>query len=153
MKNPYLKSSFRSQDILIFVLAFRSCRKKDLIRKIRSVSEFITSQPGRPTIAIHILPNISRSKDNQTMKFDQLVEYNMGNIFLEKFYIKYGGETIPFLRTQNWAYLWINSLKFYTICFHCMPSWGLSKCIETKLQTTCFYLMKSFFIKLREVWS
>ena len=29
------------------------------------------------------------------MKFDQLIEYNMRNIFLEKLYTKYGGETIP----------------------------------------------------------
>ena len=29
------------------------------------------------------------------MKFGQFIEYNMGNIFLEKSYIKYVGETIP----------------------------------------------------------
>ena len=29
------------------------------------------------------------------MKFGQLVEYNMKNIFLEKSYTKCGGETIP----------------------------------------------------------
>ena len=40
----------------------------------------MTSQPGQQTIAIHILLNISRSKDNQTMKYDQLVEYNMSNM-------------------------------------------------------------------------
>ena len=34
-----------------------------------------------------------KSKDNQTMKFDQLIEYNMKNIFLEKSYAKCGGET------------------------------------------------------------
>ena len=53
------------------------------------------SQPGKRTIAIHILPNISRSKGNQTLKFGQLTEYNMRNIFLEKSYAKYGGETSP----------------------------------------------------------
>ena len=42
----------------------------------------MTSQPGKQTIAIHILPNISRSKDNQKIKFGQLIEYNMRNIFL-----------------------------------------------------------------------
>ena len=36
------------------------------------------------TIAIDILTNIPRSKDSRAMKFGQLVEYNMGNIFLEK---------------------------------------------------------------------
>ena len=54
----------------------------------------MTSQPIKQTIAIHILPNISRSKDNQTMKFGQLIEYNMRNIFLAKSYAKCGGETI-----------------------------------------------------------
>ena len=48
----------------------------------------MTSQPGKQVIAIHILPNILRSKGHQTMKFDQLVKYNMTNIFLEKPYAK-----------------------------------------------------------------
>ena len=43
----------------------------------------MTSQPGLQTIAIHILSNISQSKDNQTMKIEQLIEYNR-NIFLQK---------------------------------------------------------------------
>ena len=43
----------------------------------------MTSQPGKQTIAVHILPNISRSKGDQTMKFGQYIEYNMRNIFLE----------------------------------------------------------------------
>ena len=29
------------------------------------------------------------------MKFGQLIEYNMGNIFVEKSYTKCGGETLP----------------------------------------------------------
>ena len=41
------------------------------------------------------MPNISRNKGNQTMKFGQLIEYNMRNIFLEKSYTKCGGETSP----------------------------------------------------------
>ena len=32
----------------------------------------MTSQPDYQAIAIHTLPNISRSKDNQIMKFGQL---------------------------------------------------------------------------------
>ena len=55
----------------------------------------MSSQPGLQTIAINILPNISRSKGNETMKFGQLIEYNMRNIFVEKSYSKCGGETIP----------------------------------------------------------
>ena len=55
----------------------------------------MTSQIGKQTIAIHILANISRSKGNQAMKFCQLVEYNMRNIFLEKPSKKWDGETNP----------------------------------------------------------
>ena len=44
---------------------------------------------------IHILPNISRNKDNRIMEFGQLIKYNMRNIFLRKTYTKCGGETIP----------------------------------------------------------
>ena len=35
------------------------------------------SQAGQKIITIHILPNKSRSKDNQAMKFGQLIEYNL----------------------------------------------------------------------------
>ena len=53
----------------------------------------MTSQPGLQTIAIHILPNISDSKGEQTMKFGQLLEYNKRNIFLQKLCRKWGKET------------------------------------------------------------
>ena len=39
------------------------------------------------------MPNTSRSKGNQTMKFGQLVD--LKNVFLEKSYTKCGGKTIP----------------------------------------------------------
>ena len=39
----------------------------------------MASQPGLQTIAIHILPNISQSKGNQTVKFCQLIEYSKIN--------------------------------------------------------------------------
>ena len=54
----------------------------------------MTSQYGKRTIEKHILPNVSRRKGNQTMKFGQLIEYSMRNIFLEKSYEKCGGESI-----------------------------------------------------------
>ena len=49
----------------------------------------------KETIAIHVLPNKLRNKDNQATKFGQLREYSMKNIFHEKPYTKYGGETRP----------------------------------------------------------
>ena len=96
--------------------------KNGLIRKIRLILKFMTSQPGQQTIAIHILPSISRRKGNQTMKSGQLIEYNMRNIFLEKSYTKCGGKIIPrpFSEKSKLSILWINSLKFYTACFYCM---------------------------------
>ena len=52
----------------------------------------MTTHPGKQTITIHILFNISRIKGNQTMKFGKLIECNMRDIFLEKSYKKYAGE-------------------------------------------------------------
>ena len=53
----------------------------------------MTSKPGKQTIAIHLLSYLTRSKDNQTVKLGQLIEYNMRRFFLEKLYPKYGVET------------------------------------------------------------
>ena len=78
------------------------------------------------------------------MKFGQLLEYNMTNLFLEKSYKKSGGETI-LKNISRWI-----ALKFSAVCFYCMPSWRLPTYIETKLQTACFYL-KSFLKKQKEV--
>ena len=89
-------------------------KKNHLIRKIRFISKFKASQPGKKTITIHILRNISKSKSNQTMKFGQLIEYNMRNIILEKSYTKFGGETITMhiSKKSKFTNLWINSLQF-----------------------------------------
>ena len=51
------------------------------------------------------------------MKFGQLIENNMRNIFFENI-LQNMMEKLssdPFLKTRNWAYLWINSLKFYSL--------------------------------------
>ena len=67
----------------------------------------MTSLTGKQTTAIHVLPNVSRSKCNQIMKFGYLynracVPYletlNSGNFkstFLEWSYAKCDAETIP----------------------------------------------------------
>ena len=52
----------------------------------------MTSQPAYQTIVIHILPNISRNKGNQTMKFGQLIECK-NILFFEEPCRKSGGET------------------------------------------------------------
>ena len=48
------------------------------------------SQAGKQTIAIDILPNISKSTGNQAMKFGQLTEYT---VTLEIFFFKIIQET------------------------------------------------------------
>ena len=53
---------------------FWSCSKNGLLRKLRLISKFMTSDTDKQIIIIHILLNISRSEGNQTMKFGQLKE-------------------------------------------------------------------------------
>ena len=59
---------------------------------------------------MHILPNISRSKDNHVMKYGQLIEYNVRSIFLQNhtenkagrlvLYNKNGSRTVA--PEENW---------------------------------------------------
>ena len=51
-----------------------------------------------------------------------------------------------FPKYQNRAYIWINSLKFYTVCFYWMKSWWLSKYIESIQQETWFYIIKTSLV-------
>ena len=48
----------------------------------------MTSQTVQQIITIHILANISRSKDNQAIKFGQLMKHSVRNIFLQKSFKK-----------------------------------------------------------------
>ena len=59
-------------------------------KKPKLVLNFMTSQTGKQIITIYIVPNISRSKGNQTIKFDHLLEHDMRNIFLENSSTKSG---------------------------------------------------------------
>ena len=61
----------------------------------------MTSQPGSQRIVIYILPNISRSKGNQRMKFGQLIEYNMRHTYDEEKNVTKKLFPDPFLRDQN----------------------------------------------------
>ena len=71
------------------------------------------------------------------MKFGQLIEYEMRNIFLKE---KCGGEASPrpFYKKSKLSIsldqtFW-NVMKFvFIVC----PSHGLPKCIKTKVLTTC----------------
>ena len=93
----------RNESFLTFCLDFLVMQKNGLIRKIRSISKLMTSQYGKRTIEKHILPNVSRRKGNQTMKFCQLKEYSMRNIFLENHTKNVVEKVFPetFLKNQN----------------------------------------------------
>ena len=54
----------------------------------------MTPQAAQQIITKHMLPNISRSKDNQVMTFGQFIDYNR-NIFPEESCTKCGGEASP----------------------------------------------------------
>ena len=87
-----------------------------------------------------------KNPDNEILSVDRITcdTFSLKNhtqILVEKLFPD------SFLENQNLAYLWINSLEIYTVCFYCMPSYVLSKNVETKLQTTCFYLIYSFLKK------
>ena len=63
---------------------FWLCTQTTWLRKTRLISKFLTSQTKTEITTLHILHNISRSKDHQTRAFFQFIEYRMRNIFLEK---------------------------------------------------------------------
>ena len=86
-----------SQDIIILLyyitysIDFLVIQKKRLYQKDKVNLKIHDVTTG--DIKIRILPNISRSRGNQKMKFDQVIEYNTRKIFLQKSYRKRGRET------------------------------------------------------------
>ena len=54
----------------------------------------MTSQTRKQIITIHILPNISRKKGNQAIKFGQLIECVVRNTFLENYVEKGAGKLV-----------------------------------------------------------
>ena len=80
-KALYVLKIFKFLHWLFGLVAKRPDKKDKVNFKFSDVTAWLTN--NRDT---YILPNISRSKGNQTMKFGQLIEYNVRNIFLEKSY-------------------------------------------------------------------
>ena len=57
-------------------------KRLDKKARLMLISQFMTPQPGKQIITIYILANISRNRDDQTLKFAQLIKYNVRNMFL-----------------------------------------------------------------------
>ena len=104
----------------------------------------MTPETGQQVITTDILPNIWRSRDKKTMKFGQVIENNIRNIFLEKPYTKYGGKASsrPFYKKSKLRIFldqYTELLNCYKVCFIACPSRGLAKYMNIKVLTTCFY--------------
>ena len=84
------------------------------------------------------------------MKFGQLIDYNLKKHFSWKIITKCGRETSPRLFSGKLKLSLDRKSKIF-LQFH--SSWGLSKYVETKLQTTCLYLILSVFKKQKNVWN
>ena len=141
---------------LSFCLDFLAMQKNGLIRKIKLILTFRTSQPGWQTNAIHILNNISRSKGIQAMKFVQLIEYYMRNIFREKSYTECGGENIPtpFSKKSKLSYLWINSSKFCILCCIVCQVVDYRNMLKLSCRPLAFTSHEAFFSeKKRSFWN
>ena len=100
-----------------------------MIEKLRLISNFMTSQTEQQIITIHILPSISRSKDNQGMRFGQLIKDNARNIFAEN-HANEAGRLVPDL-----------FLCFKKVLFE----------VKASGQPLSFKICKKNFIKFRTV--
>ena len=87
------------------------------------------------TSSCPILPNISRSKDNQTMKFDWLIEYNMKNFVFERSYTECCEET------NN--HIW--SVFFVTFTVYISRKFNINTSLSYLFWTTCFCQYRSSF--------
>ena len=66
----------------------------------------MTPETWKQMIKIHILPSISRSKDNQAMKFRQLIEYKVRKSFVQKSLKSDVGRLVPDLFVLFKETLW-----------------------------------------------
>ena len=80
------------------------------------------------------------------MKFGQLIEYNRKKIFLKNHTQNVMEKLFshPSLKNQNWVYLWIDSIKFHSVCISCMPSWELSNILKLSCRWLAFFSYKDF---------
>ena len=79
----------------------------------------------------------------------------MRNISLGKPYTKCGGDTIPrpFSKKSELDISLDQQPNFIQFAFIICQVKRLPKYIETKLQTTCFYLKENLFKKQKQVWN
>ena len=88
-------------------------------------------------------PHISQHLGNQAIRQWNLVSLKEKSIFLEKWYTKCSGETIPrpFSKKSKLSISLDQLPKFFYRLFLLYAKLRAIKYIETKLQTTCFFLI------------
>ena len=98
------------------------------------------------------MPNILRSECNHMMKFGQVIECNKKKYFswkiIHKMWWRNKSETL-FWKIKITHIFDSIALSFIQFVFIVYQFGGLPTFIETKLQTTCFYLILGFFKKIR----
>ena len=117
-----------------------------MITKIRLISKFTTSGLGWQRVPILVLPNISRSKVSQTMKFVQLIENTITNVFLDKSNTKCGGETIPrpFSKKEKLSTSLGHILKYYNLFLFYAQIEVHQNILKLRCFTLSFILYKVF---------
>ena len=86
---------------------------------------------------MHILPNISRRRSNQTMKLDQVLECNMRNIFLQKSCRNGAGRLVPDL------------FLFFKKALYEVKAIGLQLSFNIFQQSSTWHKIKTNCIKLQ----
>ena len=99
MKNAFyftLKALFILK--IFTFLSRRFCYAEKRLGQKDRVNSKICGVTNLETVTINILPEISRSRGNQTMKFGQLIKYNLSSIFLKNMVEKLVSD--PFLKIK-----------------------------------------------------
>ena len=121
--------------------------KNGLIKKLRFIPKFMTSQTGKQIVTIHILRISQEVKIIKQWNF-----FGLKNIRRKIFFLKNNAQNVvgkllpdPFLKNKSWANLWSTVWIFIQFVFIVWQSWGIPKYIETKVLTTCFYFISNFW--------
>ena len=109
----------------------------------------MTSLSGKQIAIINILPNISRSIGNQTMKFGQLIEYSAKSVFIQNHSRNEALRLVPdplfFLKKtlcevkasrQHLSFKFFDSFQLgYTIKANCLKF----QTVDLKICSICFF--------------
>ena len=119
-----------------------------MIKKLWLISKLKTSQTEPEVITIHILPNISIIKDNQTKNFGWLIECNMRNIFLVKWWTKCGGEACPrpFYKKVKIEHILHHQQEMIRRVFLYVQAEDLQNILKLRCWPLAFTLCKAFLI-------